>query len=135
MGLSSLLSKDEELASVIKSKIKAVSKNEKIKSKTISDGIASINENQLATGVPPLTLKGLSIQYLVSGKFQPRKNFDQTELEELAESIKSNGVLQPILVRPLSNSGKSFEIIAGERRWRASQIARLHEVPVIKKFQ
>ncbi len=133
MGLSSLLSKDEELASVIKSKIKAVSKNEKIKSKTISDGIASINEKiNLATGVPPSnSQRTLPIQYLVSGKFQPRKNFDQTELEELAESIKSNGVLQPILVRPLSNSGKSFEIIAGERRWRASQIAKLHEVPVI----
>ena len=68
---------------------------------------------------------------MVSGKYQPRKTFDQTELEELSESIKVNGVLQPILVRPLTNSAKSYEIIAGERRWRACQIAKIHSVPVI----
>ena len=68
---------------------------------------------------------------MVSGKYQPRKTFDQTELEELAESIKVNGILQPILVRPLTNNAKSYEIIAGERRWRASQIAKVHSVPVI----
>ena len=73
----------------------------------------------------------LPIQNLVSGKFQPRKNFDLAELDELAESIKANGILQPILVRPLTKGGSSFEIIAGERRWRASQIAKIHEVPVI----
>ena len=72
----------------------------------------------------------MPIQNLVSGKFQPRKIFDQNELEELAESIKSNGILQPILVRSL-NTGNSYEIIAGERRWRAAQLAKLHEVPVI----
>ena len=53
------------------------------------------------------------------------------ELDELAESIKANGILQPILVRPLTKGGSTFEIIAGERRWRASQIAKIHEVPVI----
>ena len=68
---------------------------------------------------------------MVSGKYQPRKTFDQAELEELAESIKVNGILQPILVRPLTNNAKSYEIIAGERRWRASQIAKVHSVPVI----
>ena len=75
--------------------------------------------------------KMLPIQNLVSGKFQPRKNFDLSELDELAESIRANGVLQPILVRPLTKGGASYEIIAGERRWRASQIAKAHEVPVI----
>ena len=75
--------------------------------------------------------KMLPIQNLVSGKFQPRKNFDLSELDELAESIRANGVLQPILVRPLTKGGASYEIIAGERRWRASQIAKVHEVPVI----
>ena len=73
----------------------------------------------------------LPIQNLISGKFQPRKHFDQTELDELAESIRSNGILQPILVRPLNEKGSSYEIIAGERRWRAAQIVKLHEVPVI----
>ena len=58
-------------------------------------------------------------------------NFEQAELEELADSIRSNGVLQPILVRPLAKGSSSYEIIAGERRWRASQLAKLYEVPVI----
>ena len=57
------------------------------------------------------------------------------EIEELAKSIRQNGILQPILVRPLNSRGKSYEIIAGERRWRAAQLAKLHEVPVIiRKF-
>jgi len=125
MGLSSLLSKDEEVASIIKAKIQSRSaKPLASNSKTV---ISKINFQ------PDHRNKQMSIpiQFLVSGKFQPRKSFDQDELGELAESIKTNGVLQPILVRPLNNSGKSYEIIAGERRWRASQIAKLHEVPVI----
>ena len=68
---------------------------------------------------------------LVPGKYQPRKSFNNKEIEELAESIKQNGILQPILVRPMNTQGKTFEIVAGERRWRAAQIAKLHEVPVI----
>ena len=72
---------------------------------------------------------------LVPGKFQPRKDFNMQEIEELSESIRQNGILQPILVRPLNSRGKSYEIIAGERRWRAAQLAKLHEVPVIiRKF-
>ena len=73
----------------------------------------------------------VSISSITRNKFQPRKNFDVAELDELAESIKANGILQPILVRPLTKGGSTFEIIAGERRWRASQIAKIHEVPVI----
>ena len=131
MGLSSLLSKDEELASVIKSKIRT--SNSEIKKFNISSK-KNLGPNQSIISGRKLisnSQQSLPIQFLVSGKFQPRKNFDRQELEELAESIKNNGVLQPILVRPLNISGKSFEIIAGERRWRASQIAKLHEVPVI----
>ena len=59
---------------------------------------------------------------------QPRRRFDEAALEELAKSIESRGVIQPIVVRPL---GKGFQIVAGERRWRAAQRARLHEIPVI----
>lgn len=142
MGLSSLLSKDQELASIIKSKVENEVKgssfeiqqpklsNKNGERKPIINLKPNINmrlrnhgNNNLPTTLP--------IQQLVSGKFQPRKRFEQTELEELADSIRTNGVLQPILVRPLTEKSSTYEIIAGERRWRASQLAKLHEVPVI----
>ena len=62
---------------------------------------------------------------------QPRQRFDPETLEQLAESVRENGLLQPILVRPHPSLDDAFEIIAGERRWRAAQLAQLHEVPVI----
>ena len=68
---------------------------------------------------------------LIPGKFQPRKNFNQDSLRDLAESIKAQGIIQPILVRMISND--QYEIIAGERRWQAARIAKLTEVPVIIK--
>ena len=137
MGLSSLLSSDEGLASVVKTKIesKISDSNNSAKNKK---SIPSLNiiKNNLDKKIGNRQDKGneqvkLPIQNLISGKFQPRKHFDQTELDELAESIRSNGILQPILVRPLSHKGSSYEIIAGERRWRAAQMVKLHEVPVI----
>lgn len=73
----------------------------------------------------------VAIDKLQASQFQPRKQFVKEKLEELAASIKQNGILQPVVARKL-NSGK-FEIIAGERRWRAAQLAGLHEVPVILK--
>lgn len=72
----------------------------------------------------------LPVAFLKPNKFQPRRFFDANELKELADSIKEKGVLQPILVRPTDNR-ESFEIVAGERRWRAAQLAKLHEIPVI----
>jgi ParB family chromosome partitioning protein len=71
------------------------------------------------------------IDLLQPGKFQPRTLFHDDTLSELAESIKNHGLLQPILVRPIGLAGGKYEIIAGERRWRAAQKAQLHEVPVI----
>ena len=62
---------------------------------------------------------------------QPRKDFGDEDLEELATSIKRNGIIQPLLVRPDPTEKTGFQIIAGERRWRAAQRARLHEVPVV----
>ena len=62
---------------------------------------------------------------------QPRRSFTQAQLEELAESIRTKGVLQPLIVRPLPGGEGSFQIVAGERRWRAAQMAQLHEVPVL----
>ncbi len=73
----------------------------------------------------------LSISDLVSNKFQPRKVFDQDSLQDLTNSIKERGIIQPIIVRKSSNEQSKYEIIAGERRWLAAQKAGLHEVPVV----
>jgi ParB family chromosome partitioning protein len=79
----------------------------------------------------PTTPRKLSVDRLKPGKFQPRKHFDDEAINNLAESIAVHGVLQPIFVRPLPGQTGMYEIIAGERRWRAAQKARVHEVPVI----
>lgn len=71
----------------------------------------------------------VGIDKLKGGAFQPRRDFNKEALQELAQSIKENGILQPIIVRKTASGG--FEIVAGERRWRAAQIAGLHEVPVL----
>ena len=71
-----------------------------------------------------------SISDLTRNKYQPRKKFDETSLNELSDSIKSRGIIQPIIVRH-SNSDTKYEIIAGERRWLAAQKAGLHEVPIV----
>lgn len=74
-------------------------------------------------------LREIEIAQLQPGKYQPRSSMDEASLNGLAESIKAQGIMQPILVREVK--GNKFEIIAGERRWRAAQIAGLHRVPVI----
>ena len=73
----------------------------------------------------------VSIKDIVRNKLQPRKYFDKESLEELTNSIKKQGIIQPIIVRPTKNSEGKYEIIAGERRWLASQNAGLHELPVV----
>ena len=73
----------------------------------------------------------LLITDLVRNKLQPRKNFDKESLEDLANSIKERGLIQPIIVRKSDDNKNKYEIIAGERRWLASQNAGLHEVPVV----
>ena len=73
----------------------------------------------------------IAIKDLIRNKFQPRKNFNKENLDELTNSIKEQGVIQPIIVRPSKFSEGKYEIIAGERRWMASQNAGLHEVPVV----
>ena len=75
-------------------------------------------------------LSTLPVDLLQRGSNQPRTDFDKEALQELAESIRAQGVLQPVMVRPLDDSGK-YEIIAGERRWRAAQLAGLHEIPAV----
>jgi ParB family chromosome partitioning protein len=71
------------------------------------------------------------IEHLRSGRFNPRKDFAEAELSELADSIRSKGLIQPIVVRPHPEDAQAFEIVAGERRWRAAQRAGIHSVPII----
>ncbi len=98
------------------------------------------NLNALLGGARPTTivakttetdgrLRQLPIEHLQPGKYQPRQVMEPEALQELANSISTQGIIQPIVVRPLNN--KRFEIIAGERRWRAAQLAQLSEVPVV----
>jgi ParB family chromosome partitioning protein len=74
------------------------------------------------------TTKDVRIEQIHPNPKQPRQNFDDATVKELAQSIQQNGILQPILVRRHPERPQEFEIIAGERRWRAAQLARLHEV-------
>ena len=93
------------------------------------DALLSNDGDNVSSKIEPTNVMPLS--QLTPGKFQPRKNFNQDSLKELAESIKAQGIIQPILVRMTSNN--QYEIIAGERRWQAAKIAKLDEVPVVVK--
>jgi ParB family chromosome partitioning protein len=75
--------------------------------------------------------RSMATDLLHPGRYQPRGRFSPEELKALAQSVRENGILQPILVRPHAKLGGHFEIVAGERRWRAAQLAQLHEVPII----
>lgn len=75
--------------------------------------------------------RSLPVAFLRPNRFQPRKRFTEADLSDLVESIKEKGVLQPILVRPVAGEIDAYEIVAGERRWRAAQKAKLHDVPVV----
>ena len=79
----------------------------------------------------PRAQRRVPIEFLKANPRNPRRSFDDNELNELAASIKEHGVIQPIVVRPVKGSTDRFEIIAGERRWRASQRAGLHDVPIV----
>ncbi|MBI5261897.1 MAG: ParB/RepB/Spo0J family partition protein [Bradyrhizobium sp.] len=79
----------------------------------------------------PRTQRKVPIEFLKPNPRNPRRNFSDTELRELCDSIKQHGVIQPIVVRPVRGTSDRYEIIAGERRWRASQMAGLHEVPIV----
>src|SRR5207253_10734865 len=80
---------------------------------------------------PSRNQRKVPIEFLKANPRNPRRAFSDAELGELTESIKQHGVIQPIVVRPVKGSHDRFEIIAGERRWRASQAAGLHEVPIV----
>ncbi len=100
--------------------------NNKIK-KGLGRGLSSlIGETKIET-----TTNKLSLSEIVPNKFQPRKNFDKENLDDLSKSIKERGVIQPIIVRKSNNDNSKYEIIAGERRWLAARQAGLHDIPVV----
>ena len=102
------------------------------KKKGLGRGLSALFGDQ-ETSEKPKDLKqsnSISISDLSRNPFQPRQNFSEEKLEELANSIKKNGIIQPIAVRPSKSNDGKFEIIAGERRWIAAQRAGLHTIPV-----
>ena len=95
--------------------------------KGLGRGLSSlIGESKQETSI-----NKLSVSDLLSNKFQPRKIFDEDNLQDLTNSIKERGIIQPIIVRKSADQSSKYEIIAGERRWLAAQKAGLHEVPVV----
>ncbi len=76
-------------------------------------------------------MKAVPIELLHPGKYQPRRNFDEANLQSLVESVQKQGILQPLLVRHHPSRANEYEILAGERRWRAAQLAKLRDVPVL----
>ena len=110
--------------------------NTNISKKGLGRGLSSLmgdtNINSTAN-VAKSSEVTISIAALKPSPSQPRRLFDKNSINELAESIKSKGLVQPILVRPSKTDENSYEIIAGERRWRAAQIAQLHEIPAVIK--
>ena len=91
----------------------------------------SQNESNENVETPRRPDRLIPIEQIIPNPDQPRRNFTPEQLEELAASIKTKGVIQPLIVRPKPESDNLYEIVAGERRWRASQMAKLHELPVI----
>ncbi len=96
-----------------------------------SPSSAVVVEDGARSTTPGASLKSLPVDLLQRGQYQPRRDMNQEALEELSNSIRAQGVIQPIVVRPIGES--RYEIVAGERRWRAAQMAGLQEIPVVLK--
>ena len=107
--------------------------NSKIRKKGLGRGLSTLlaetnNDNDLSINLNQKVDLYLPIEKIFSNKDQPRKIFDKIKLEELAKSILKNGIIQPVIVR---TKGSGYELIAGERRWRAAQIAKTHSIPAV----
>jgi ParB family chromosome partitioning protein len=107
------------------------------RNKGLGRGLASLLSDDGADGLAELEpikeQKEVPIEFLRPSPYQPRRHFDEEHMQSLVRSIKEKGVLQPILVRRDPNDATRYEIVAGERRWRAAQQAKLHLVPVVAK--
>ncbi len=100
--------------------------------KGLGRGLSALFGDQYNTEKTPKNqaILRVPLDNIKRNEFQPRINFDETKLNELASSIKQNGIIQPIAVRPIKGSSEPYQIVAGERRWLAAQKAGLHEIPV-----
>ena len=94
--------------------------------------MADVAEDSAPTGEAPKPAdRAIPIEKISPNPDQPRRSFDPEKLDDLAASIKEKGIIQPLIVRPKPGKSGEFEIVAGERRWRAAQMAKLHEIPVL----
>ena len=99
----------------------------------LGSGVNSRESDSRTEAAPaqPSDLREIPVDLIRRGKYQPRRDMDQESLQELADSIKAQGVMQPIVLRPFESD--QYEIIAGDRRWRATQLAGLDTIPAIVK--
>ena len=110
--------------------------SEQGKRKHLGRGLSALFGDEPPEGIQPPKHRddrALPVEYLQSGVYQPRLQFDSEALQALTTSVREKGILEPLLVRALEGQPNRYEIVAGERRWRAAQAAGLHEVPVIIK--
>jgi ParB family transcriptional regulator, chromosome partitioning protein len=106
--------------------------SERAARRPLGRGLAALfGEAEAGASVDLAAQRRVPIELIRPGKFQPRQRFAEAELDALAQSIREKGILQPLLVRPLAGEEADFELVAGERRWRAAQRVGLHEIPVI----
>src|SRR6266436_8290934 len=106
--------------------------SERASRRQLGRGLAALfgeAEVEAIADAPPQ--RRVPIELIRPGAFQPRRRFGEAELDALAQSIREKGIIQPLLVRPVAGEEAAFELIAGERRWRAAQRVGMHEVPVI----
>jgi len=106
--------------------------SERARRRQLGRGLATLfGETEGGSSADPAPQRRVPIELIRPGAFQPRRRFDESELDALAQSIREKGIIQPLLVRPLAGEEAAFELIAGERRWRAAQRVGMHEVPVL----
>jgi ParB family chromosome partitioning protein len=106
--------------------------SERARRRQLGRGLAVLFGEAEADGTAdPVAPRRVSIELIRPGAFQPRRRFAEAELDALAQSIREKGILQPLLVRQVAGEEAAFELVAGERRWRAAQRVGLHEVPVL----
>jgi len=106
--------------------------SERASRRQLGRGLAALfGETEVAGSAEPAAQRLVPIEWIRPGALQPRRRFAEAELEALAQSIREKGILQPLLVRSLTAQETEFELVAGERRWRAAQRVGLHAVPII----
>ena len=112
-------------------------KTTKIKNKGLGSGLSSLLGKETNSGSNLIkqnidnNYKMIPIEFIAPGPWQPRKIFDEKNIQHLSESIKKQGIIQPVVLKSKNNTQNQYFLIAGERRWRAAQLANIHEIPAI----